>query len=402
MESLEIGSGNGPRTKIYLAEADIRLGGEELVNENERAYELASLALEQSQAMPFPLRLSGPVGSGRRALVLALARKLGLNQVYSMVGHSEMTPEDFMLSIVPVPSLGRRDPRLRFCASPMATALLTGGLFYLEGIDRVLPRALSPLSSLLDERLSLYSTLAQVWLSGQDGKPFYFCCSADHHDKRLPEFLEQRLAVTIRLPAGILRWRHDTRPSTKEDIGTRAFEIAEAESHRHDPMEAYRQLAAYAKHLTAARLEVGRRLLQILLKDLGEHTPGDKVDKSKYPASAIQSLRILTAQSPYRSDPDKLNNIGHCLMWLDDLNPALLAVEAALMLDPEHDFALVTKGEILSRQGKFEEARTVLAKARPRIHCDNNLYLVNIIDHVLKHIDTQQTSEKQHHPNEHS
>jgi hypothetical protein len=114
--------------------------------------------------VPLSFRLEGPPGVGKNEIVYQIAREMKEAEgipFYSIQGHEEMTPGD--LSILVVPDHKRSGPMpLERSASPLATALLTGGLFFFDEINRVPERALSPLASVLDSRRSLYSATTGI------------------------------------------------------------------------------------------------------------------------------------------------------------------------------------------------------------------------------------------------
>jgi hypothetical protein len=97
-------------------------------------------------AQPLNFRLEGPPGVGKNEIVYEIARALG-KPLYIIQGHEELTPEDMALLLVPdsSPQSENRVPII-LQASPLATAILTGGLFFFDEINRVPDRALSPLA----------------------------------------------------------------------------------------------------------------------------------------------------------------------------------------------------------------------------------------------------------------
>src|SRR5262249_37090429 len=127
-------------------------------------------------------RLEGPPGVGKNEIVYELARQLSKSiglPFYSIQGHEEMTPEDLSVLIVPDPT-GSGSMPLQLRASPLATALHEGGLFFFDEINRVPERALTPLASVLDKRRELYSATTGVTIQPRDSAArarFRFCCA---------------------------------------------------------------------------------------------------------------------------------------------------------------------------------------------------------------------------------
>src|SRR5690242_17457193 len=127
-------------------------------------------------------RLEGAPGVGKNEIVYQLARELAASEnlsFYSVQGHEEMTPEDLSLLVVP-DSQRLEGLALQLRASPLATALHQGGLFFFDEINRVPARALSPLASVLDDRRSLYSATTGITVEPKDEdarRRFRFCCA---------------------------------------------------------------------------------------------------------------------------------------------------------------------------------------------------------------------------------
>jgi len=152
---------------------------------------------------PLNFRLEGPPGVGKNRLVYELCKTLDV-PYFSIVGHEELTPED--LAIVVVPDSGERS-RFRLRASPLATAILVGGLFFFDEINRAPPRSLSPLSSILDGRQSVYSAIIGRALEPIDDearKRFRFCCALNPEGASaslsgLPEYVEERTLPVIKV-----------------------------------------------------------------------------------------------------------------------------------------------------------------------------------------------------------
>ena len=89
-------------------------------------------------------------------------------------------------------------------ASPLATALYEGGLFFFDEINRVPERALSPLSSVLDGRQYIYSAMTGIRIGPKDEaarKRFRFCCALNPALKEaghvLPEYIAQRTLPVV-------------------------------------------------------------------------------------------------------------------------------------------------------------------------------------------------------------
>jgi midasin (ATPase involved in ribosome maturation) len=162
--------------------------------------------LIDSEVPPLHFRLQGAPGLGKNEIVYEIARKLNM-PLYIIQGHEELTPEDLALLLTPDPEYAHNDSiPLILRASPLATALYDGGLFFFDEINRVPERALSPLSSVLDGRQYIYSAMAGVNIGPRNKeakKRFRFCCALNpglsHSGHVLPEYIEQRTLPIIEI-----------------------------------------------------------------------------------------------------------------------------------------------------------------------------------------------------------
>jgi hypothetical protein len=160
--------------------------------------------LVDSDVPPLHFRLQGAPGLGKNEIVYEIAGALNI-PLYIIQGHEEITPEDLALLLTPDPanSYGGSIPLL-LRASPLATALYEGALFFFDEINRVPERALSPLSSVLDGRQYVYSAMAGINIGPKDEearKRFRFCCALNPDLSQsghvLPEYIEQRTLPVI-------------------------------------------------------------------------------------------------------------------------------------------------------------------------------------------------------------
>jgi MoxR-like ATPase len=142
----------------------------------------------------------GPPGVGKNELVYKLAQDLGL-PLYVMLGHEEFTPEDLSLVLVP----GDRQLEFRLQGSALAAAVRFGGLCFFDEINRVPPRALSPLASILDIRQTLESAMAGMTIERREDAQMAFrsCCAmnpeGDSATSSLPGYVDERTLPVIRV-----------------------------------------------------------------------------------------------------------------------------------------------------------------------------------------------------------
>ncbi len=151
-------------------------------------------------------RLYGEPGMGKNELVYELVRQIRKNNgelkelpFYSMVGHDEMAPEDMVLAVVPTESSGHSQVRMVLRASPLATAILNGGIFFFDELNRLPERALAPLAPALDGRGMLFSASSGIWLEpAGNALPFRFCCALNPSvGSDLPGYIDQRTLPKI-------------------------------------------------------------------------------------------------------------------------------------------------------------------------------------------------------------
>lgn len=151
-------------------------------------------------------RLYGEPGMGKNELVYELVRRIRENNpafrdipFYSMVGHDEMSPEDMVLTVVPAESSNTSQVRMVLRASPLATAIRQGGIFFFDELNRLPERALAPLAPALDGRGMLFSASSGIWVKPDDNAfPFRFCCALNPSvGADLPGYIDQRTLPKI-------------------------------------------------------------------------------------------------------------------------------------------------------------------------------------------------------------
>lgn len=161
------------------------------------------------RALPLHFRLEGPPGVGKNEIIYQVARGLAASldiPFYMLQGHEEMTPEDLAITLVPdrdQADYGQVPLAMR--ASPLATAIYEGGLFFFDEISRVPERALSPLASVLDSRRSIYSAITGINIEPKgkvEHERFRFCCALNPEvggsgRGGLPDYIDERTLPVI-------------------------------------------------------------------------------------------------------------------------------------------------------------------------------------------------------------
>jgi hypothetical protein len=333
------------------------------------------------------IRLEGPSGRGKRSLVAEVSRRVGL-PLYEIAGHADMSPEDLVIAIVPRPSgATAQAPPLALQASPLTTAFLWGGVAYFDGLHVAPEKALSPLISLLDGRMELYSGLTGLLLTPRpDAAPFYLFCSWDPSGSyALPAFIEQRTAP--RLTVGQLAVGH-----TKSLLGTLApvdknqlFETAKEQkqlllsSELSDAVRALKETmwavlvaraVQYAEeeqfHEALGRLTAIGNLLpekRALIEELRgrvavalrgrAHSLAIRSDRNSAAKATPMYKALLGAGYCERHDR---NDLAHCLLHEGNLDEALSEILKAKEEPSAPAVVWITCGEIFEAKNNIPEA----------------------------------------------
>jgi MoxR-like ATPase len=146
----------------------------------------------------FPLSplLLGDPGLGKNRIVYECARCCG-KELYICQGHEDVSAEDLACAV-----RFSDDPakKMDYILSPLVTAMLRGGVCFVDEIAKIRPRALAPLASLLDERRYLDSNLLGERVFAHPG--FRFVAATNTEDlagSLLPDFIRSRMRPLIRV-----------------------------------------------------------------------------------------------------------------------------------------------------------------------------------------------------------
>jgi len=143
---------------------------------------------------PMVPRLIGPPGLGKTTLALACAQSFG-RPVYLMQCTSDTRPEDLVVN----PVLDQ-EGKIRYHASPLLSAVLTGGIAILDEANRMPEKSWASLAGLLDHRRSIESIIAGI--SVQAHSEFRLCVTMneDASTYEVPEYILSRIQPAIELP----------------------------------------------------------------------------------------------------------------------------------------------------------------------------------------------------------
>jgi MoxR-like ATPase len=136
-------------------------------------------------------RLVGKPGVGKTTLAAAAARSLGL-PVYVFQATMDTRPEDLL--ICPVITDGQK---LRYIASPLVSAMITGGVCVLDEGNRMSEKSWASLAPLLDRRRYVESIVAGIKIPAH--RQFRVCATMndDASTFDIPEYIHSRLQPQI-------------------------------------------------------------------------------------------------------------------------------------------------------------------------------------------------------------
>ena len=152
---------------------------------------LAAWSRVEPGDLPLNPRLLGKPGVGKTTLGCAAARELDL-EVFVMQATMDTRPEDLVVS----PVLGP-DGGVRYMASPLVTAMVTGGALILDEGNRMSEKSWASLAPLLDHRRYVESVIAGVKIPASPDFRFVTTMNEDASTYELPEYVHSRLMPQI-------------------------------------------------------------------------------------------------------------------------------------------------------------------------------------------------------------
>jgi MoxR-like ATPase len=175
---------------VHLAHPDelpVRwVGQEELMRQL-----LAAWMVLNEQDLPMCPRLLGKPGVGKTTLAYAAGRRMG-RQVYILQATMDTRPEDLLITPV-IEGQGR----LRYVASPLVTAMITGGIAILDEGNRMSEKSWASLAPLLDNRRYVESIVAGVKVKAHPNFRLVSTMNDDASTFELPEYIHSRLQPQI-------------------------------------------------------------------------------------------------------------------------------------------------------------------------------------------------------------
>ncbi|MGC9326586.1 MAG: AAA family ATPase [Candidatus Hinthialibacter sp.] len=144
--------------------------------------------------LPLSPKLAGPPGVGKTLLGMSAA-KLRRQPLYIYQCTSDTRPEDLLVT----PVLAEAGS-ISYHASPLATAMITGGVCVLDEGNRMHEKSWASLAPLLDQRRYVESIIAGIVIPAHPDFRICVTMNEDESTFEVPDYIESRLKPTIRIP----------------------------------------------------------------------------------------------------------------------------------------------------------------------------------------------------------
>ncbi len=177
---------------LHLAQSLSR--GQEWIGDREVLTQLlACWLVVDPRDLPLSPRVTGPPGIGKTTLAMTAARDRK-QDLYVFQCTADTRPEDLLITPVLAQS-----GTIMYHASPLVTAMLTGGVCVLDEGNRMNEKSWASLASLLDHRRCVESIVAGILI---DAHPDFRCCVTMNEDAstyEVPDYILSRLQPTLNL-----------------------------------------------------------------------------------------------------------------------------------------------------------------------------------------------------------
>jgi MoxR-like ATPase len=178
--------------RIYLAHPDelpLRwVGQQELILQLHACWSIID-----PRDLPLSPRLIGKPGVGKTTLAYAAAKQLH-REVYLFQATMDTRPEDLLIT----PVVGDQG-HIQYVASPLVTAMLTGGVAILDEGNRMTEKSWASLAPLLDNRRYVESIVAGVKVKAHADFRIVATMNDDASTFEIPEYIHSRLQPQLYL-----------------------------------------------------------------------------------------------------------------------------------------------------------------------------------------------------------
>jgi MoxR-like ATPase len=142
---------------------------------------------------PLSPRLLGPPGIGKTTLAMAAAR-LRQQPLWLLQCTADTRPEDLIVTPVLAES-----GRIAYHASPLVSAMLTGGICVLDEGNRMNEKSWASLAPLLDHRRYVESVIAGITIAAHADFRVCVTMNEDESTYEVPDYILSRLQPTLTL-----------------------------------------------------------------------------------------------------------------------------------------------------------------------------------------------------------
>lgn len=154
---------------------------------------LACWLVVDPRDLPLSPRLLGPPGIGKTTLAMAAAR-LREQSLYINQCTADTRPEDLLVTPVLAES-----GKIAYHASPLVSAMLTGGVCVLDEGNRMNEKSWASLAPLLDHRRYVESVVAGVMIPAHPNFRACVTMNEDESTYEVPDYILSRLQPTLTL-----------------------------------------------------------------------------------------------------------------------------------------------------------------------------------------------------------
>jgi hypothetical protein len=145
------------------------------------------------QEVPLSPRILGPPGVGKTTLAYTVAKEFS-DLVYIFQCTMDTRPED--LIVTPVIGSGQT---IRYHASPLATAMIRGGVCILDEGNRMSEKSWASLAPLLDARRYVESIIAGIKIKAHPNFRVCVTMNDDSSTYEIPEYILSRLQPQVKV-----------------------------------------------------------------------------------------------------------------------------------------------------------------------------------------------------------